>query len=98
MEDLNLRHVARQRAGGTKKMAIIGVVASGNLEVLVERIRRMPNARCKSRPLPLALAKCGMPSSSILSSVIHQAVSSSPSMTAVRDRTPCRFAWRRRFD
>jgi len=44
MEDLNLRHVARQRAGGTKKMAIIGVVASGNLEVLVERI--LPGAAC----------------------------------------------------
>lgn len=38
MEDLNFRHTARQRAGGTRKMAIIGVVASGNLEVLAERV------------------------------------------------------------
>jgi malonate decarboxylase delta subunit len=44
MEDLNLRHEARQRAGGTRSMAIIGVVASGNLEVLVERI--LPDAEC----------------------------------------------------
>ncbi len=44
MEDLNLHRAARQRAGGTKKMAIIGVVASGNLEVLVERV--LPDAEC----------------------------------------------------
>lgn len=44
MEDLSLRHTARQRAGGTKRMAIIGVVASGNLEVLVERV--LPDAEC----------------------------------------------------
>lgn len=45
MEDLNFRHEARQRAGGTKKMALIGVVASGNLEVLVERV--LPGAECQ---------------------------------------------------
>ncbi len=44
MEDLNFRHTARQRAGGAKKLAIIGVVASGNLEVLAERI--LPDAEC----------------------------------------------------
>ncbi|HEY9212544.1 MAG TPA: malonate decarboxylase acyl carrier protein [Ancylobacter sp.] len=44
MEDLNLRHIARQRAGGTRTMAIIGVVASGNLEVLVERV--LPGTEC----------------------------------------------------
>jgi malonate decarboxylase delta subunit len=44
MEDLSLRHRARQRAGGTRRMAIIGVVASGNLEVLVERV--LPDAEC----------------------------------------------------
>jgi malonate decarboxylase delta subunit len=44
MEDLSLRHATRQRAAGTKKMAIIGVVASGNLEVLAERI--LPDADC----------------------------------------------------
>jgi malonate decarboxylase delta subunit len=45
MEDLNLRHAARQRAGGAKTTAIIGVVASGNLEVLVERV--LPDADCQ---------------------------------------------------
>lgn len=44
MEDLSLRHTARQHAAGTKKMAVIGVVASGNLEVLVERV--LPDAEC----------------------------------------------------
>jgi malonate decarboxylase delta subunit len=44
MEDLNFRHATRQRAGGTKTTAIIGVVASGNLEVLAERI--LPDADC----------------------------------------------------
>jgi malonate decarboxylase delta subunit len=44
MEDLNFRHKAHHRAGGTKRMAIIGVVASGNLEVLAERI--LPDADC----------------------------------------------------
>ena len=41
MEDLSFSHKARQRAVGTKNMAIIGVVASGNLEVLAERIQRL---------------------------------------------------------
>ncbi len=45
MEDLNLRYTARQRAGGANAMAIIGVVASGNLEVLVERV--LPDAECQ---------------------------------------------------
>ncbi|MEJ1969141.1 MAG: malonate decarboxylase acyl carrier protein [Rhizomicrobium sp.] len=44
MEDLSFRHAAKQRAGGTKRMAIIGVVASGNLEVLAERV--LPDAEC----------------------------------------------------
>lgn len=44
MEDLSFRHRARQRAGGTKRMAIIGVVASGNLEVLAERV--LPDSDC----------------------------------------------------
>jgi malonate decarboxylase delta subunit len=44
MEDLSFKHQARQRAGGTKKTAIIGVVASGNLEVLTERV--LPQAEC----------------------------------------------------
>ncbi len=38
MEDLTYRHAARQPAKGSKRMALIGVVASGNLEVLAERI------------------------------------------------------------
>ncbi|MFZ1428750.1 MAG: malonate decarboxylase acyl carrier protein [Geminicoccaceae bacterium] len=44
MEDLTLRHQTKQRAGGAKKMAIIGVVASGNLEVLTERV--LPDTDC----------------------------------------------------
>jgi malonate decarboxylase delta subunit len=44
MEDLNFQHKTRERAGGTKRTAIVGVVASGNLEVLVERI--LPDAEC----------------------------------------------------
>lgn len=44
MEDLSLRHDARQPAGGARKMALVGVVASGNLEVLVERL--LPDREC----------------------------------------------------
>ncbi len=44
MEDFSLRHDARQPAGGARKMAIVGVVASGNLEVLVERV--VPEREC----------------------------------------------------
>ena len=45
METLSYRHSARQRAAGSKWMAITGVVASGNLEVLVERI--LPDTECQ---------------------------------------------------
>lgn len=44
MEDLSFRHKAEQHAGGTRKMAVIGVVASGNLEVLAERV--LPDTEC----------------------------------------------------
>jgi malonate decarboxylase delta subunit len=44
MEDLSLRRDARQPAAGARKMAIVGVVASGNLEVLVERV--LPDHEC----------------------------------------------------
>jgi len=44
MENLSLHHPTRQSAGGAKKMAIVGVVASGNLEVLVERV--LPDHEC----------------------------------------------------
>jgi malonate decarboxylase delta subunit len=44
MDDLSFRHRTRERAGGTKRMAIVGVVASGNLEVLAERV--LPDAEC----------------------------------------------------
>ena len=37
METLTYHHKAERPAAGTKSMAIVGVVASGNLEVLVER-------------------------------------------------------------
>jgi malonate decarboxylase delta subunit len=44
MEDLSFRHQVRARAEGTRPSAIVGVVASGNLEVLVERV--LPDAEC----------------------------------------------------
>ena len=44
MEDLTLRHTTREPARGNKQMAIIGVVASGNLEVLTERV--LPEREC----------------------------------------------------
>ena len=37
MEKLTFRHTTTQRLPGTKAQAITGVVASGNLEVLLER-------------------------------------------------------------
>jgi len=45
MEDLTYTHTAPRPAGGTRPMAIIGVVASGNLEVLAERV--LPDAECR---------------------------------------------------
>lgn len=44
MEDLSFRHPVCARARGARRSAIVGVVASGNLEVLVERI--LPDAEC----------------------------------------------------
>ena len=45
METFSYRHKAPRRSGGAKPMAIIGVVASGNLEVLVERV--LPDTECQ---------------------------------------------------
>lgn len=45
METLNYRHRALQRARGTKNQVIVGVVASGNLEVLAERV--LPDSDCE---------------------------------------------------
>jgi len=38
MEQFQVRGTAAQRAPGTRREAIVGVNASGNLEVLVERV------------------------------------------------------------
>ena len=38
MQTLTFQHAAAGRAAGTRTQAIEGVVASGNLEVLVERV------------------------------------------------------------
>jgi malonate decarboxylase delta subunit len=38
MQTLKFRHTAKRRLSGNKDKAIIGVVASGNLEVLLERV------------------------------------------------------------
>jgi malonate decarboxylase delta subunit len=45
MEDLSFQHSVRERAAGTRRIAISGVVASGNLEVLVERV--LPDTECR---------------------------------------------------
>jgi malonate decarboxylase delta subunit len=42
---LKLRHAAKRRLSGKQDTAIIGVVASGNLEVLLERV--LPGADCE---------------------------------------------------
>ncbi len=44
MERLSFSHKAERSAGGRRPMAIVGVVASGNLEVLVERV--LPGTDC----------------------------------------------------
>ena len=45
MLTLRFNHTARQRLPGTREHAIIGVVASGNLEVLLERL--LPGSACE---------------------------------------------------
>jgi len=45
METLSYSHQAARPAAGTKAIALVGVVASGNLEVLVERVA--PGNRCE---------------------------------------------------
>ena len=45
MQTLRFRHTAKSRLSGKKAKAIIGVVASGNLEVLLERV--LPDAECE---------------------------------------------------
>lgn len=44
MEHLTFRQKAARAARGSKPMALTGVVASGNLEVLVERV--LPETEC----------------------------------------------------
>ena len=45
MEHLKIKHTAHSRLSGKKEQAIIGVVASGNLEVLLERV--LPDRHCE---------------------------------------------------
>ncbi len=45
MENLRIKHIAGSRLPGKKQQAIIGVVASGNLEVLLERV--LPGEQCE---------------------------------------------------
>ena len=49
MQTLKFRHMAKRRLSGKKQNAIIGVVASGNLEVLLERV--LPEAAYYHREL-----------------------------------------------
>ena len=44
MEDLSFRHHTLKRAAGARRSALVGVVASGNLEVLAERL--LPDTEC----------------------------------------------------
>ena len=44
METLTYRHTGLRKAQGSKLTDLVGVVASGNLEVLVERV--LPDAEC----------------------------------------------------
>jgi malonate decarboxylase delta subunit len=45
MLTLKFNHTAHQRLAGNKDQAIVGVVASGNLEILLERL--LPGAECE---------------------------------------------------
>ena len=45
MQTLKFSYMAKRRLSGKKQNAIIGVVASGNLEVLLERV--LPEAVCE---------------------------------------------------
>jgi malonate decarboxylase delta subunit len=45
MEQFRVRGTAKRRAGGVRQHAITGVNASGNLEVLVERV--LPDHECQ---------------------------------------------------
>jgi len=45
MLTLKFRHTAKRRLSGKQDSGIIGVVASGNLEVLLERV--LPAAECE---------------------------------------------------
>lgn len=45
MLTLKFAHTAHQRLPGNKDQAIVGVVASGNLEILLERL--LPGAECE---------------------------------------------------
>ena len=45
MENLTYRHKARSRAPGDKPLALVGVVASGNIKVLAERV--LPDTDCE---------------------------------------------------
>jgi malonate decarboxylase delta subunit len=45
MEHLNFRHAGQRPAAASRASAIVGVVASGNLEVLVERV--LPHDECE---------------------------------------------------
>jgi malonate decarboxylase delta subunit len=45
MQTLKFRHTAKRRLSGNKDKVFSGVVASGNLEVLLERV--LPQAACE---------------------------------------------------
>ena len=59
MEKLSFQHQDAAACRRDQDEAIIGVVASGNLEVLVERVLPDGDAGSRSRPPPTASARSG---------------------------------------
>jgi malonate decarboxylase delta subunit len=87
METLTFRHMARRRLPGTKGQAIIGVVASGNLEVLLERV--LPGTVCEVE-IATPLTGYGETWKAVVAEFVERSsreACASRSMTGVRGRT-----------
>ncbi|MEG8024413.1 hypothetical protein QP162_08045 [Sphingomonas aurantiaca] len=95
MEILHFDIAAPMPAGGTRKMALVGVVASGNLEVLVERGDAAD--RCAIEISTAAHGFRDLWDAVVADFVGRRAAGAcgSRSTTEARDRTRCRCGWRR---
>ena len=88
METLKFRHMAKRRLSGTKGQAIVGVVASGNLEVLLERV--LPEAACEVE-IATPLSGYGETWKAVVAEFVERSspgACASRSMTGARGRTP----------